>query len=411
MESVLRKDSRSPGVDRDGVVGQHQKRSGVSFLRTGQSTERIQETARPVVRQVARWMFRLTHWETWDWRIKYVFISPAWFWYCLKARSPWFFTASNPGLAFGGFDGESKWEMYAQLPPARIPRSIFVSCESPLDDVEILISRHGLTYPFAAKPDVGKMGYMFRLIHSSEEWKQYHFKVGCDYIIQEFISWPLEVSVFYYRLPGAKRGTITGFIRKDRLEVVGDGRSTLLDLMGKYEPVRFRMPEMKAKHKDRLHHVLPDGERYFLSPALNLSRGGTLVSLEQEKDERLLKIFDELSLYTGNLFYGRYDIKCASIEGLKQGEFCILEYNGSGAEAHHVYGNGYNFFQACSILIFHWHMLYRISRLNHKRGVDYWPFKKGWRFLKQTGKHMKRLAKADATTLVAWAAGMLFIPW
>lgn len=411
MESALRKDSRSPGVDKAEIVAQHQRHNVVSFIRTGQCTARKRkETAGPVLRQVARWIFRLTHWETWDWRVKYILIAPVWFWYCLRARSLWFFTASNPALTFGGFDGESKWEMYAQLPPASIPRSLFISRQSSFDAVENLIDRHDLTYPFAAKPDVGKMGYMFRKIHSPVEWRQYHLNVGCDYIIQEFITWPLEVSVFYYRVPGAQSGTITGFVRKDRLEVTGDGRSTLLELMQEYDAVRFRMTEMKAKHKGRLHDILPDGEKYFLSPALNLSRGGTLVSLEQEKDERLLSIFDELSRYTGNSFYGRYDIKCHSVEGLKRGEFFILEYNGSGAEPHHVYGSGYNLLQACGTLISHWHMLYRISQLNRERGVDYWPFNKGWRFLKKTGRHMKCLAKADATTLVAWGAGMLFIP-
>lgn len=360
--------------------------------------------------RLSRGLFRLVHWETWDWRLKYILISPVWFWYCLRARSPWFFTASNPGLTFGGFDGESKREMYAQLPPAKIPRSVFISRQSSFDAIENVLNHHQLTYPFAVKPDVGKMGLMFRKINSREEWEQYHLNVHCDYILQEFINWPLEVSVFYYRLPDEKSGTITGFVRKDRLEVTGDGTSTLLELMQEYAPVRFRMSEMKTKHKDRLHHILPEGEEYFLSPALNLSRGSTLVSLQQEKDERLLRIFDELSHYTGNFYYGRYDVKCHSIEALKQGQFCILEYNGSGAEPHHVYGDGNNLLQACAILTSHWRMLYRISRLNHERGVDYWPLRKGWRFLKKASTYINWLAKTDATTLVAWGAGMLFIP-
>ncbi len=47
-------------------------------------------------------VYKITHWETWDWRIKYIPILPFWFWHCLRSRSFWFFKPSNPQLAFGG---------------------------------------------------------------------------------------------------------------------------------------------------------------------------------------------------------------------------------------------------------------------------------------------------------------------
>lgn len=342
---------------------------------------------------------RFTHWETWDWRIKYILIAPAWAWFCLRARSFWFFTASNPSLTFGGFDGESKKEMYQQLPEGSFPKSIYPSCTMSFAEVLSLVNNNRFNFPFAAKPDVGKMGFMFRKINSPDELKAYHAKIGCDYIIQEWVDWPIEVSVFYYRLPSAQQGVITGFIRKDFLEVTGDGRSTLWDLILRYPRAQFRIEEMRAKHKDKLHTVLGPGERYCLSPALNLSRGGQLVSLEREKDEGLLRIFDNISHFTGKFFYGRYDIKCLSIEDLRKGKnFCILEYNGSGAEPHHVYGNGYNLWQACGILIAHWQILCQISRLNRKSGVPYWEFGRGWMFLKNASLHLKKLKAIDSET-------------
>jgi hypothetical protein len=108
---------------------------------------------------------------------------------------------------------------------------------------------------------------------------------------------------------------------------------------------------------------------YCLSNALNLSRGGKLISLAHEKDERLLKVFDDLSHYTNHFYYGRYDIKCASVEDLKEGKnFYILEYNGCGAEPHHIYGDGNTLLQAYAILLQHWKVLYRISKYNHTHG-------------------------------------------
>ena len=241
------------------------------------------------------------------------------------------------------------------------------------------------------------MGFMFRKIDNASQLEQYHNKMPSEYIIQEWVTYPLEVSVFYYRFPNQQQGNITGFIKKEFLQVKGDGRSTLWELIQHYDRVQFRLEEMKAKHADKLNDIIPEGEIYILSHALNLSRGGKLVSLEHEKDERLLKVFDDLSHYTKHFYYGRYDIKCASIEDLKEGKnFSILEYNGSGAEPHHAYGNGNSLWQAHKIFLHHWKILYRVSKYNHEHGIHYWDFKRGWKFLKAAKKHFKMLKKLDA---------------
>jgi hypothetical protein len=103
--------------------------------------------------------------------------------------------------------------------------------------------------------------------------------------------------------------------------------------------------------------------------------------------------------YAQHFYYGRYDIKCASIEDLKRGRnFYILEFNGCGAEPHHIYGNGNNLLQAYKIVLQHWKMLYRISTSNHKRGIDYWKFGRGWHFLKNAKKHFRMLKQLDTAT-------------
>ncbi len=339
---------------------------------------------------------RIWHWESWDWRIKYILISPAWFWFCIRAKSAWFFTAANPTLTFGGFDGESKKEIYDQLPPGTYPKSIYISPGSSFTEVDNLLRSHHFTFPIVVKPNVAKMGLMFRKIDTLADLRAYHGKIISDYILQEYIQLPLEVSVFYYRFPHQQKGKITGFLKKDFLEVRGDGKSTLWELILDYPRVQFRLDEMKLKHREKINSVIPMGEVYVLSHALNLSRGGILISLKHEKDERLLKVFDDISHYTKYFYYGRYDIKCQSIEDLKQGKhFSILEFNGSGAEPHHVYGNGYYLWEACLILVEHWKILCEISRINRKNGTPYWKFLPGLRFLKASDKHLKKLKQLD----------------
>jgi len=343
--------------------------------------------------------YRITHWETWPYRIKYIPLIPVWLWYCFRSGSWWFFSSSNPSLTFGGFEGEGKKEMYDQLPPGTYPKSIYISSSISFDEVKENVSQNNFLYPFAVKPDIGTMGFMFRKIDNEDQLKKYHNKMPSTFIIQELIKYPMEVSVFYYRFPNQENGTITGFLKKEFLEVTGDGNSTLWQLIQNYDRVQFRIDEMRAKHEQKLNDIIPEGEIYILSPALNLSRGGKMVSLAHENDDKLLKVFDALSNYTKQFYYGRYDIKCKSVEDLKEGKnYSILEFNGSGAEPHHAYGNNNTLWQAHKIFLHHWKILYRISGYNHKHGYPYWDFKRGWKFLKAARKEYNMLKKIDTET-------------
>src|SRR5687767_5201167 len=116
----------------------------------------------------------ITHWEDWHWFAKYILISPAWAWFCWKARSLWFFTPANPTIIFGGFIGETKREIYDQLPPSSYPKSIYISPSISLTELQSLIASHQFSFPFVVKPDAGMMGLMFRKIESMEQLRQYH---------------------------------------------------------------------------------------------------------------------------------------------------------------------------------------------------------------------------------------------
>ena len=346
---------------------------------------------------IRKLLYYLSHWESWHWFAKYIVISPAWLRCTLQARSLWFFTPTNPSIQFGGYVGEKKSDVYRQLPPGTTPTSVGIDPSISLAEVMHQMRESQLEFPVAVKPESGLMGFMFRKIENEEHLKQYHQHMTATYLLQEFVDYPLEVSVFYYRFPGRMKGTITGFVRKDCMYVTGDGQSTLWQLIEKYRRAQFRHEEMKAKHGPHLSRILTEGETYVLSHALNLSRGGKLVSLEHEKDERLLSVFDDLSHYSG-FYYGRYDIRCNSIDELKEGRnYKILEFNGTGAEPHHVYGNGFTFWQACSILVQHWNILSRIARYNHKLGVPYWGHAEGWRFLKKALRHVRQIKTLDKT--------------
>ncbi|MDB5252873.1 MAG: hypothetical protein JWP27_2042, partial [Flaviaesturariibacter sp.] len=222
-------------------------------------------------------------------------------------------------------------------------------------------------------------------------------KLPVDYIVQDLITFPIEYSVFYYRFPGESKGVITGFLEKEPMNVIGDGSRPLRTLMEAHPKARFRLEELLLWHRDRLETVLPRGEKYFLTHAANLNRGGNFINLDSEIDDALHAVFDEINLYSKEFYYGRYDLKAASLADLKKGRnFQLLEYNGSGAEPNHVYNSGYSLRKAHAEILRHWDALYKISMHNHRNGIPFWSFQKGWDFLQGSKKHFKLLGELDS---------------
>lgn len=346
--------------------------------------------------KLRRWWYKLTHWEQWHYNVKYVLLSPAWLWYSLRAGTFYFFSPANPGLTFGGFEGGPKKEIYERLPQEFYPKSIYIEPSFSLNEVEQRMKDAGLQYPIAVKPNIGMMGLMFRKIDNRGELSIYHQTMTVTYILQALIYYPVEISVFYYRMPDQQKGTITGFVRKEALEVAGDGVSTLENLMqGLIGRPGFKIDEWEIKHKNRLQEIIPAGGIFRLAWVANLSRGARLVNIEDQKDDQLLQLFDSIS-HTARFYYGRYDIKCTSIEELKKGiNFSIVEFNGTGAEPHHVYGNGNNFFQAARIIIHHWQVLFSIARYHYKQGSKYKTTKEGIEFTRQANRHFNHLRELD----------------
>ena len=339
---------------------------------------------------------KIFNWELWNFYVLYAPISPVWFWYCLRSWSMWFFSSSNPTITFGGFEGEGKKEMYDQLPPHLVPRTIYIMHDLTYQEVINKIREAGFTYPFIVKPDVGMKGMLFRKIESEEQLIRYHERIPVEYIVQDLIELPVEVSVFYYRYPDQQKGRVSGFIHKELLQVKGNGVSTLKELIRQHPRARFRMEEMEHRHGHRFNRVIPKDEIFYLSYAGNHNRGAHFTNLHKEIDEDLQNVFDELSHYTDKFFYGRYDIKTTSIDDLKKGKnFLILEFNGCGAEPNHIYDCGMSIWKAYGVILTHWKALYRISRYNHKNGVPYWSFKRGRDYLKQAREHFKMLEKYD----------------
>ena len=294
-------------------------------------------------------------------------------------------------------DGEAKKEMYNLLPKHLYPATFTVLPGQHFDLLKKDLQHSGIQYPFIVKPEVACQGILFRKIDNEGELQHYHSKLPVEYIVQALVSYPMEVSVFYIRHPQKKKGMITGFLHKIPLQVIGNGKDTLEQLIRQHPKAQKRIGEMFSKHRQHVQTIIPAGEKYMLSYAANHNRGAHFIDLKEHIDDKLVSIFDEISHSINDFYYGRYDIMCTNVEDLKNGKnFTILEYNGCGAEPNHFYDTGYTLMGAYKEILTHWKALYQICTYNSLQGIKPWPFQKGRRFLEATNAHLKLIRKVDA---------------
>lgn len=294
-------------------------------------------------------------------------------------------------------EGEPKKEMYELLPKELYPATFNVLPAEDFSSISAKLQQHQINFPLIVKPEVGGQGILFRKLDTQEEFLHYHSLMPFEYIVQQLVHYPVEVSVFYIRHPKADKGMVTGFLHKIPLQVTGNGQHTLEQLVLQHPKGKKRTAELHSKHKENWNRIIPSGEKYMLSYAANHNRGAHFVDLKEHIDDKLVGIFDSISHKINDFFYGRYDIMCASVEDLKNGKnFAILEYNGCGAEPNHFYDTGYTLIGAYKEILKHWKALYEISKHNSREGIKPWPLQKGRRFLSDTNKLMKRMKEVDA---------------
>lgn len=319
---------------------------------------------------------RLRHWEYWPFQVIYLPVFFYYLWLSLRARSFFFFSASNPGIESGGLLGESKWRILQGIAPDYLPRTMLTEPGLPLDQLLLPIRQWGLSFPMIAKPDVGERGWRVEKILSAEQLQTYNQQAKGRFLIQEYIDMPLELGIFYYRMPGQNTGRISSVVQKEFLTVTGNGRATLAELIHQQPRALLQRDVLYQQYGSRWQEVLAAGESLQLVSIGNHCRGTTFLDANALITPALEQVFDRISLPIPGFYYGRYDLRCSSLTDLYAGRnIRILELNGAGAEPAHIYQPGFSLREAYRVLLLHWQQLYCISHENHRRGIPYM----GWR--------------------------------
>ena len=322
---------------------------------------------------VSRWR-RLTRWEFWPRWAFYPPIAAYIGWLAFKHRSLTLFTAVNPAIPGGGFVGESKAQILAGLShaPDRVARWRLLPSAPPmirLAALEQFMAEAALTWPVVLKPDVGERGGGVAIIHSAADALRYLEGTAEPLVAQEFVP-GVEFGVFYYRIPGQPQGRIFAITDKRFPEVLGDGRSTLEELILRDDRAVSMAKFFLAQHAARLDEVPARGVTVRLVELGTHSRGSAFFDGEWIRTPALEAAIDQLSQGYAGFWFGRYDIKAPTADALKQGRnFKVLELNGATAEATSIYDPKNRLSDAYRTLRQQWSILFEIAAKNVAAGA------------------------------------------
>ncbi len=333
--------------------------------------------------QIKDFIYKLVHWEFWPYQVIYAPLWPVWLYYAWKCRDLFFYCNANPGIPFGGLTLESKFDIYKQMDPAVFPRTVYSAL--PLDVVKIdkLALENGLDFPYIVKPDVGLRGLGVFKIKDRDELESVLPKFKHPVLLQEYVKDPLEVGVFYVRMPWEFHGRITGIVSKHFLTVTGDGNKSLLDLIMRNRRARIQLRQLKKEWGKGLHRVPAEGEEVVLVPFGSHTRGAIFQDMSQYITVELTDYVDEVSRSVYGFYFGRLDIKFNDWIDLARGRnLSVIEINGAGSEPTHIYDRGHSIFFAWKEILRHWKYMYRISRYHRDAGYPVLEWEEGMQMLR-----------------------------
>jgi membrane protein DedA with SNARE-associated domain len=318
--------------------------------------------------RLARWR----RWEFWPTGLFYAPVLPWLAWLSLRYRSLTVWTAANPGIPDGGVVGESKYAILNQLPPERVIPSLLLPPGDISDRLrqfrQAFVAR-GWIYPLIFKPDAAQRGAGLKKVRDAVEAEKYVRLQPAAILVQPYHPGPYEAGIFYYRLPGEATGQIFSITDKQFPVLVGDGCSTLEQLIWRHPRYRLQADMFLRRHGTEADRVLDEGERFPLAVAGNHSQGTLFRDGAHLLTPELERAVDALLRGFHGFFIGRFDIRYSEVGNFKAGrDLAVVELNGATSESTNLYDPDWSLWAAYGTLCCQWALLYRIGHANRQRG-------------------------------------------
>jgi hypothetical protein len=312
---------------------------------------------------------------------KWVIIVPLafqWLYLSLRFGGPTIPSAANPGITAGGLVGEGKLEYFAQMGPiARGATATSVGFRvrhRDLDDTSLQAAMMdaGLTFPVIAKPDLGMCGYGVRRIDNLAALRAYAeaFPDGEVIVLQRYLAQEGEAGIFYARDPATQTGRIIGLALRYFPRVLGDGRSTVAQLM-QANPRMRRLVGRAAHHCETDPGLIPPaGHSVRLSTIGSTRVGGLYLDGADLITPQLSAAIDAIARDMGEFHFGRFDVRFTTPQALRQGQgFTIMEVNGAGSEAIEAWDPATGLLAGFRTIFAKQRLLFEIGAANRRRGA------------------------------------------
>lgn len=318
----------------------------------------------------------------------YLPLAFRWFLLGLRYRSFLLPTIANPRIPLAGLWGESKSELMRQIAPEFRPliarfTTVRRSAGEDLAPGEFdgaleAMRAAGLDFPLVAKPDSGWQGHGVQRIASAAALRAYlqAYPRGETVLLQMIAPWDGEAAVFYVRYPGCEHGRVESMTLRYFPFVVGDGASTVRQLIARDERASFKAKlHLRRNHRhlgtsdELLDRVPAAGETVRLSFIGSIRVGGLYYDAQALVTPALQERFDAICRSMPEFYFGRFDLRFRSVEHLQRADgFAIIEVNGAGSEAIHVWDPRKPVLEVYRDLLRFQAAMFQIGALNREQG-------------------------------------------
>lgn len=267
------------------------------------------------------------------------------------------FLDANPDLKLGGLPIASKLSRYGTDAPY-LP-TLVVDATTKRSELGAFVADH--SFPLVLKPLFGAHSRDVRRVFTFEEI----ISVRTDepMILQPYVDTPKEYGINVVRV-GA-RVKIYGLTEVTLRAVWGDGRQSVRELAAE----RYG-PEV-ADQLDEGDTVPPKGHHVPLQIASGLEGGSSFRDVTDEVTPELRAACQGAANQIG-LRFGRFDVKAESLQSLREGDFYVLEVNGSPSLDLTLYDENHSLSVKIERLRAHWEQFFQQARAYQSSEQNSW---------------------------------------
>jgi hypothetical protein len=332
---------------------------------------------------VKLFFLKIFKFEFWPWKVFYFPLLPYYLYLSLKNRSLTFPSIVNPSLRNGGFFDENKKEILSKIPSGFLPQSLYVSSSNEFFEILEKIKTLALEYPFIAKPLTDQRGKNVSIISEETELLIYFQNIGKEFVIQEFIDYPIELAVLYSRMPNEPKGLVSSITKKEFLTVIGNGKENIESILRKNPRAEMIWADLQKNVKIDWTKILGKDEVRVIEKIGNHCRGTVFRNATKIDKTKTAEAMDKILKDFEGFNYGRFDLKVKSIADLYEAKnIKVLELNGVNADAAHIFDPNYGLFKAYRDVAWHWKRLSDIAHHNATLGYISCSFKALWKRIK-----------------------------